>query len=98
MAPKMNVFMLYYARPRDDGEFAFKLCGVYSSEEEIRRAVRRFRERPDFRHTGSMFYRDRFTVDADSWTGVIIPGVEFDRDLPDAMRPATRARPEPVGH
>ena len=60
------VFVLQHAYDLDD-ELEVKLLGVYSSEENARRAVERFKLLAGFRDHPDQFHIDRYELDGDHW-------------------------------
>jgi hypothetical protein len=78
----LEIWILWYV-PRDgDATSEPLLIGVYSSEEEVQRAVARLEALPGFRDDPQLtddlgvpgFYAAPYTVNEDSWTSGFIDG------------------------
>lgn len=63
----MDLFVLKYVHEFENGEEDVKLIGLYSSEANARRAIRRLRNKPGFRDRPRGFRLDTMAVDRDHW-------------------------------
>src|SRR5947209_2890723 len=62
---KKHVYLLTYVCPKRDGRWTGLLVGVYSSLEEVERAITRLRRRPGFQDYPNGFRIDGRILDED---------------------------------
>jgi hypothetical protein len=62
-----SVFTLEHSYEKTNGEDETKFIGVYSTEEEAKKAVDRLKDRPGFCDRPDHFIIDEYELDKDNW-------------------------------
>jgi hypothetical protein len=63
----MTVYLLSHVRA-DDEDQDMKVCGIYSSNQEARSAIRRLAVEPGFKDHQNGFYISEYEINKDHWT------------------------------
>jgi len=64
----MDVYVLQHVHEIEPDQEDVKLIGVYSTEDEVKKAVERLKGQPGFCDTPQGFHIGRHTLDRDNWT------------------------------
>jgi hypothetical protein len=64
----MDVYVLHHVHEIEPDHEDAKLIGVYSTEDEARKAIERLKGQPGFCDSPEGFQIDRYALDQDNWT------------------------------